>query len=58
MAKFVEQADANIRYTVKNVQTALSCATHAVLIVLVTAIQITLDNDNGGDEARIYQYTC
>ena len=32
----------------------LGDATHAVLIVLVVAIQIVLDNGNGGDETRIY----
>ena len=28
-------------------------ATHAILIVLVAAIQIALDNGNGGDEAMV-----
>ena len=31
---------------------SLGDATHAVLIVLVPAIRIALDNGNGGDEAR------
>ena len=34
------------------VAASLGYATHAVLFVLVAAIRIALDNDNGGDEAR------
>ena len=32
----------------------LDAATHVVLIVLVAAIWVARDNDNGGNEARIY----
>ena len=35
------------------VAASLGDATHAILIVLVAAIQIALDNGNGGDEAMV-----
>ena len=43
------------KYDIRSViADSLGNATHAVLIVLVDAIWIALDNGNGGDEARTY----
>ena len=36
------------------VAASLGDATHIVLIILVAAIRIALDNGNGGDEVRTY----